>query len=195
MSHFSGPASSNTSSASHFRFPTYNTPAQLSELTAVKLIPLKVDDQEQRKLILSAIRKAGYVKPSEPKIRPTSVSKDRHEEAERLDHENDIEAGPSKPISGQVCMRYSVLFDQRLKISWAQEPSPVRKRKRSADEDGEGTLTREQAEGLDFKEELNEQVKPLSNSLPLRLVHDILICCPSFRTFETSPHISTEPLS
>ncbi|KAG9047482.1 hypothetical protein FS837_002128 [Tulasnella sp. UAMH 9824] len=44
-------------------FPTHNSPAQLADLTPVKLIELHVDSKDQRGLILSAIKKAGYVAP------------------------------------------------------------------------------------------------------------------------------------
>jgi len=50
-------------------YPTHNTPAQLAELTPVRLIELKVDDQEQRKYILAAVKKAGYVKPVQAKVK------------------------------------------------------------------------------------------------------------------------------
>ncbi|EEB90199.1 hypothetical protein MPER_11627 [Moniliophthora perniciosa FA553] len=39
----------------------YNTPAQLSQLDDLKLISLGLDDKEFRKLVMGALRKAGYV--------------------------------------------------------------------------------------------------------------------------------------
>ncbi|KAG8885860.1 hypothetical protein FRB97_009022 [Tulasnella sp. 331] len=119
-------------------FPSYNTPAQLSEVTAVKLIQLKVDDQEQRKLVLAAIRKAGYMKPKEAKVKANATSKDAESGNDESDQESDEGVGPSVPTKGQ-------------------RSSPARKRKRAADEDGDSRLSREKDEGLEFGEELDEQ--------------------------------------
>ncbi|KAG9016900.1 hypothetical protein FRB93_009430 [Tulasnella sp. JGI-2019a] len=115
-------------------YPTCNTSAQLADLTAIKLIQLKVDDQEQRKQVLGAIRKAGYVKPA---IKPISALKDGDEGGEASSSEGFPEAGPSEPREGQS--------------------NPIRKRKLASQDNGDDFITREQAEGLDFMEELNEE--------------------------------------
>ncbi|KAG9040204.1 hypothetical protein FRB95_000133 [Tulasnella sp. JGI-2019a] len=115
-------------------YPTCNTSAQLADLTAIKLIQLKVDDQEQRKQVLGAIRKAGYVKPA---IKPMSALKDGDEGGEASSSEGFPEAGPSEPREGQS--------------------NPIRKRKLASQDNGDDFITREQAEGLDFMEELNEE--------------------------------------
>lgn len=81
------------------RYPTHNSPAQLAELTAIKLIDLKVDDKDQRKAVLSAIRKAGYVKPPEPMKRK---AKDESDQEDIQAAEDINEAGPSKPKTVQV---------------------------------------------------------------------------------------------
>ncbi|KAG8965082.1 hypothetical protein FRC03_000963 [Tulasnella sp. 419] len=43
-------------------YPSHNSPSRLAELTPLKLTELKVDNKDQRKAILAAVRKAGYVK-------------------------------------------------------------------------------------------------------------------------------------
>ena len=52
-------------------YKTYNTPGTLAELTDLKLKSAGVDDKEDRKLVLAAIRKAGY--KSKPQRKPLSA--------------------------------------------------------------------------------------------------------------------------
>ncbi|KIK68059.1 hypothetical protein GYMLUDRAFT_154641 [Collybiopsis luxurians FD-317 M1] len=42
-------------------YKEYNTPAQLAQLTDFKLKAAGVDDKEERKLVIAALRKAGYI--------------------------------------------------------------------------------------------------------------------------------------
>ncbi|KAG7449117.1 uncharacterized protein BT62DRAFT_1002659 [Guyanagaster necrorhizus] len=46
-------------------YKTFNTPAQLSELSQLKLKACGIDDKDDRKMIMSAIRKAGYISDSQ----------------------------------------------------------------------------------------------------------------------------------
>jgi hypothetical protein len=43
-----------------------NTPTLLSEVDSTKLIALGINDQEERKQFMTAIQKAGYMKPAKP---------------------------------------------------------------------------------------------------------------------------------
>ncbi|OBZ70197.1 hypothetical protein A0H81_09990 [Grifola frondosa] len=54
-------------------YKTYNTPESLGQLTVVKLSAAGVDDKELRKLVLTAIRKAGY-KGSSPRSSASSTN-------------------------------------------------------------------------------------------------------------------------
>lgn len=46
----------------HYSYKSFNTPAMLAELTDLKLKAVGVDDKDERKLVLSAVRKSGYKK-------------------------------------------------------------------------------------------------------------------------------------
>jgi len=111
-------------------YPTHHSPALLAELTAVRLIELKVDSQDQRKTVLAAIRKAGYVKPAPPKVRPKG--KDKGEEG---DGTAENEAGPSEP----------------------DPPSPAKKRKRPSDDHAGELEPNDSDTAFNFREELNEE--------------------------------------
>lgn len=43
-----------------YSYKSYSTPAMLAELTDLKLKAAGVDDKEERKLVLAAVRKSGY---------------------------------------------------------------------------------------------------------------------------------------
>ncbi|KAE9410642.1 hypothetical protein BT96DRAFT_984149 [Gymnopus androsaceus JB14] len=53
-------------------YKEFNTPAKLAKLTDIKLIASGVEDKEDRKLVMAAMRKAGYV-TSPKKISSTSL--------------------------------------------------------------------------------------------------------------------------
>jgi hypothetical protein len=46
------------------RFKKYNTPALLAQLDDAKLQVLGVNDKDLRRLVLAAVRKAGYTRPT-----------------------------------------------------------------------------------------------------------------------------------
>lgn len=56
------------------RYKQYNTPSALSELNDFKLKAAGLEDKEDRKLTLSAVRKAGY-KPSPATPKRSALSR------------------------------------------------------------------------------------------------------------------------
>ncbi|KAK0191044.1 hypothetical protein F5146DRAFT_931348 [Armillaria mellea] len=53
------------------RYKAFNTPAQLSDLTELKLKACGIDDKDDRKNILSAVRNAGFNSDSQPEAGPS----------------------------------------------------------------------------------------------------------------------------
>lgn len=51
-------------SSTHPRFKEYNTPTLLAQLDDGKLQVLGVKDKDLRRLVLAAVRKAGYTRPT-----------------------------------------------------------------------------------------------------------------------------------
>ena len=51
------------------RYKTYNTPNHLRRLEDISLVRAGIDDKDTRKLILAALRKAGYVSSSRTPVK------------------------------------------------------------------------------------------------------------------------------
>ncbi|KDQ20674.1 hypothetical protein BOTBODRAFT_26689 [Botryobasidium botryosum FD-172 SS1] len=101
-------------------FKTYNTPAQLAELTSVQLIQLKVDDKEHRRLVLSAVNKAGYIQRPKPLsaeagsssdlIKVTSLQKRKRDD----DLNEDLPDGPTSEGARYGNMDFEEILDEEL---------------------------------------------------------------------------------
>jgi len=57
------------------RYKVYNTPTQLQELTDPKLIAVGLSNKEDRKVVLAAFRKAGYVYKGKPVTTREAIEK------------------------------------------------------------------------------------------------------------------------
>ncbi|PSS05403.1 hypothetical protein PHLCEN_2v3892 [Hermanssonia centrifuga] len=130
-------------------YKTCNTPALLAELTDLKLKDIGVDDQEDRKLVLAAIRKAGY--------KPGLISSQRSSATRNTS----ADAGPSP--------RHSQPDMSNRRDAAPSQGSQRTKSKRKRDQDRNEFLPdrpreelEEQAYGsLDFSEVVDEEtLKP-----------------------------------
>lgn len=74
------------------RYKESNTASLLAQLTDLKLKVSGVEDKETRKLVLAAIRKAGYI--AQP-LRPGSEPKPKSDRSKSFDGQP--VAGPSEP--------------------------------------------------------------------------------------------------
>ncbi len=80
------------------RYKDYNTPSKASELSDVKLSAAGISDKEDRKLVLDAFHKAGYV------FRRKAVTKKEAIE------KNIASGSNSLPSSSAVCLAICVAF-------------------------------------------------------------------------------------
>jgi hypothetical protein len=84
-------------------YKEFNTPAMLGQLTELKLKAAGVDDREDRRLSIAALRKAGYI----GKQKKTTDGSGDIAEASNTDQKSAI-AGPSKPSTVQVLVRVQI---------------------------------------------------------------------------------------
>lgn len=85
--------------SSTYSYKEYNTPSKLAQLTEVKLSAAGVESKDDRKLVMTALRKASHVPKESPR-----------KKLERVPDEGPI-AGPSSPptmstVQVVVCSYY-----------------------------------------------------------------------------------------
>ncbi|KAG8977718.1 hypothetical protein FRC05_000975 [Tulasnella sp. 425] len=96
-------------------FPTHNSPAQLADLTPVKLIELHVDSKDHRGIILKAIKTAGYVAP------PGSKKGSKRKAGDVEDDGNDRAASSSSSARTKTSNKTSTPSKRPRR----KEPSPA----------------------------------------------------------------------
>ncbi|KAJ3540256.1 hypothetical protein NM688_g6253 [Phlebia brevispora] len=135
-------------------YKTYNTPAMLAELTDFKLKAAGVDDKEERKLVMAAVRKAGY-KPSAATSRSKQTTLDDPGSSTGTTRRDMSVAGPSG----------STAATPRTQHSAAAAPAPSVRRKRKREDRNEFLPDRSAEEleeetygSLEFNEVLDEEV-------------------------------------
>jgi hypothetical protein len=57
-----------------YSYKEYNTPAKLAQLTEVKLLAAGVESKEDRKLVMTALRKSGHVSKEPPRKKLERIS-------------------------------------------------------------------------------------------------------------------------
>ncbi|KAI3612201.1 hypothetical protein WG66_012156 [Moniliophthora roreri] len=109
-------------------YKQYNTPAQLSQLDDLKLISLGLDDKEFRKLVMSALRKAGYVGrpipqntnssivgPSQPMTAVETVTTPTNRKRKRNEDENEfLPKGPVDEASQYGSLDFNETVDEEV---------------------------------------------------------------------------------
>ncbi|KAK7060563.1 hypothetical protein VNI00_001329 [Paramarasmius palmivorus] len=104
-----------------------NTPAQLAELDEVKLSSLGVDDKELRKLVMTALRKAGYVGkatsqntnsiagPSQPLSTVETITTPTKRKRKRTQVENEfLPKGPVDEASQYGSLEFDEVLDEEI---------------------------------------------------------------------------------
>ncbi|KAJ7754232.1 hypothetical protein DFH07DRAFT_868610 [Mycena maculata] len=107
-------------------YKDYNTPARLSELDEVKLLAAGIDDKETRKMVMSALRKAGYgskaarsnssqAGPSQPHMTAVEVlTTPTKRKRKKIDDVNEFLPAPKDESAGVGNLEFSEVLDEDI---------------------------------------------------------------------------------
>ncbi|KIP10711.1 hypothetical protein PHLGIDRAFT_100851 [Phlebiopsis gigantea 11061_1 CR5-6] len=152
------------------RYKQYNTPASLAELTEIKLKAAGVSEKEDRKVVLSAIRKAGYKPTASPARKGTGVHDTPTNVGSVVPSTSRSQAAMSSPkryVNTPPCMSdLETVLLQVAPLIQPNSPADASRRKRKRVEDRnefvpdrpDDELEGRSVGSLEFNEVLDEEV-------------------------------------